>query len=221
MLLQKLWGIGIMLKKTKKTVSKRDVSTATKPAEHSKEKLLKAAFEVFSKYGFHGATTKQIAQTAEVNEALIMRHFQSKQGLFIAVIEKNLSGHMMELTYPIQATFEEEVVKFCLTLFDRDCEKADFLRITISHALQDQGFTCAAEAQILNKRESQFIPRLKSFQEKGELSKKHDLEAIETMLSRQTFAAVMFSCLMSKYTPQEARESLRTAAKVIAQGLLK
>jgi len=44
--------------------------------------MLTAAREIFAERGYAGATTKQIAERAEVGEVLLFRHFGNKAGLF-------------------------------------------------------------------------------------------------------------------------------------------
>lgn len=57
-------------------------------ANERRESILQAARTVFVRQGFSGARTKDIAAEAGINEALIYRHFQSKNELFdTAVIE--------------------------------------------------------------------------------------------------------------------------------------
>lgn len=209
-----------MSQNMRKTVSERDDKTeACSAPEHSKSKLLKAAFEVFSKLGFHGATTKQISQTAQVNEALIMRHFKSKEGLFLAVIQEHLAGDTSDLTYPPQATLEDELAQFCEHLFNRDRSKSDFMRITISHSLQDQAFAQRAGCQVMNKCESHLIPRLKKFQENGQLPKHHDPELVEVIMINQAFATMFFNSLVNLNCEEESRKALRLAARAFARGL--
>ncbi len=53
----------------------------------TRERLLKAAIEVFSTEGIVGATTREIARSAGVNEVTLFRHFQSKEQLLGAVAE--------------------------------------------------------------------------------------------------------------------------------------
>lgn len=43
-----------------------------------REKILKAATELYAETGFRGTTTRQIAQVAGVNEVTLFRHFGSK-----------------------------------------------------------------------------------------------------------------------------------------------
>ncbi|MFE4104771.1 TetR/AcrR family transcriptional regulator [Almyronema epifaneia] len=54
-------------------------------AAKTRERLLKAAIAVFSTEGIVGATTREIAQVAEVSEVTLFRHFQSKDQLLAAV----------------------------------------------------------------------------------------------------------------------------------------
>ncbi len=53
----------------------------------TRERLLRAAIEVFSIAGFVGATTREIARVAGVNEVTLFRHFQSKEQLLAAVAQ--------------------------------------------------------------------------------------------------------------------------------------
>lgn len=53
----------------------------------TRERLLNAAIEVFSSKGFMGASTREIARAAAVNEVTLFRHFQSKEQLLGAVAQ--------------------------------------------------------------------------------------------------------------------------------------
>lgn len=51
-----------------------------------REQILDTAVELFSQHGFRGTTTKQIAQAAGVSEAMVFRHFATKDELYGAII---------------------------------------------------------------------------------------------------------------------------------------
>jgi TetR/AcrR family transcriptional regulator len=51
-----------------------------------RQQLIETALDVFSRKGFDGATTKEIAVEAGVTEAIIFRHFPTKQALYSAVV---------------------------------------------------------------------------------------------------------------------------------------
>ena len=55
-------------------------------AEDRRRQLLEAALNLFSRKGFEGTTTKEIAAGAGVTEAIIFRHFPTKQALYNAVL---------------------------------------------------------------------------------------------------------------------------------------
>lgn len=54
----------------------------------TRARLLKAATEVFATEGIEGATTREIARVAGVNEVTLFRHFPSKDELLSAVVQQ-------------------------------------------------------------------------------------------------------------------------------------
>jgi TetR/AcrR family transcriptional regulator len=52
--------------------------------------ILEAAEEKFLEHGFHGTTVEEIADAADVSVGSIYVHFQSKEGLYLALIERAL-----------------------------------------------------------------------------------------------------------------------------------
>ena len=59
-------------------------------APDRRRQLIEAAMDLFSRKGFAGTTTKQIALAAGVSEAIIFRHFATKRDLYTAIIEHNI-----------------------------------------------------------------------------------------------------------------------------------
>lgn len=53
----------------------------------TRDALVAAAIQVFSRDGFHAASLREIADVANVNQALIGYHFRNKEGLYLAVFE--------------------------------------------------------------------------------------------------------------------------------------
>lgn len=59
--------------------------------EATRERLLRAAIDVFGRHGFE-ASTRELARAAGVNLAAIPYHFGSKRGLYLAAAEHIASG---------------------------------------------------------------------------------------------------------------------------------
>ena len=56
------------------------------PADRRREQILQTAVNLFSQRGFKGTTTKEIAKAAGVSEAIIFRHFSTKDELYGAIL---------------------------------------------------------------------------------------------------------------------------------------
>jgi TetR/AcrR family transcriptional regulator len=67
-------------------------STHRLTAPDRRRQLIEAAMDLFSRKGFAGTTTKEIAAAAGVSEAIIFRHFATKRDLYTAIIEHNLNS---------------------------------------------------------------------------------------------------------------------------------
>jgi AcrR family transcriptional regulator len=61
----------------------------------SDDAILDAVIATLIEHGYAGATTREIASTAGVNEVTLFRRFESKQGLVLAAIQRDtgLAGH--------------------------------------------------------------------------------------------------------------------------------
>lgn len=60
-------------------------ATSRLPSDERRDHILAAALRVFAERGFHGATTRELARAAGVSEALMFRHFPTKEDLYVAL----------------------------------------------------------------------------------------------------------------------------------------
>src|SRR5207237_4968642 len=61
--------------------------------EERRLSILRAAVALFSQRGFRGATTKEIAQAAGISEAMVFRHFATKEELYSAILDHKACLH--------------------------------------------------------------------------------------------------------------------------------
>jgi AcrR family transcriptional regulator len=113
----------------KTTAASREVGTGTrKPgvrelsAQATRDGILKAATQVFAKYGFDGGSVEKISSAAKSVDRMLYYYFGNKEGLFIAVIEdmyRQMNEAEAELDLdteqPIQAL--KEVIAFVLNYY--------------------------------------------------------------------------------------------------------
>src|SRR5262249_13919213 len=48
--------------------------------------IIKAVRKLFAEKGFHGTTTRELAEAAGVSEALLFKHFPTKEALYSAMM---------------------------------------------------------------------------------------------------------------------------------------
>lgn len=86
-----------MNQKTEKASSHRQV----RDAEATKQKILDVAEKEFARYGLSGARTGAIAKLAKVSSRMLYYYFESKEGLYKAVLERP-AGEIHELVQQLQ-----------------------------------------------------------------------------------------------------------------------
>ena len=62
-----------------------------------KQDVQTAAVQLFSKQGFDGTTTLEIAKEANVTEPVVYYHFKNKDGLFTYILGKTFSEYFSRL----------------------------------------------------------------------------------------------------------------------------
>lgn len=62
-------------------------------AEDRRQQIIEVARELFSAQGYQGTTTRELAEAVGINEALLFRHFSSKEDLYWAVLQHMIEVH--------------------------------------------------------------------------------------------------------------------------------
>ncbi len=113
----------------------------TKKLESSKRraKIVEIAVLLFSQSGFNGATTKELAKSAGISEALLFQHFPNKESLYQAILK-----HKMEEQFPLLVSELPQEVSLQVFLLElaRRIEKKNladpsFLRLLLFSALEE------------------------------------------------------------------------------------
>jgi AcrR family transcriptional regulator len=104
------------------------MSRPNRTVTETRDRLLKAAIEVFSTAGYVGATTREISRVAEVSEVTLFRHFQSKEQLLSAVAQHITALGTEALMPPDQWTHDlRHDLLYYATLHDQTLEAYEAL----------------------------------------------------------------------------------------------
>lgn len=139
------------IKPIKSTTKKRDGESDTErmTGKARREQLIKVAISLFARKGFTGTTTKEIAHAARVNEAMIFRHFATKDDLYRAILDYKANevcvGDWVEELHAFAAQTDDEglfraVAMKKLTMHKRD-KNNEFMRLMHYSALEGHELT--------------------------------------------------------------------------------
>jgi TetR/AcrR family transcriptional regulator len=110
--------------------------------EERRAQILCVAMRLFSQRGFSGTTTKEIAQEAGVSEAIIFRHFATKQELYRAILDfKACAGGVVDprecVADAIQRKDDFAVFSgLARQLIDHHEQDTEFMRLLTHSALE-------------------------------------------------------------------------------------
>ena len=102
-------------------------SPSITPDLGTRARLLDAAADIFGTYNLEGATTRQLAERAGVNQAAIPYYFGGKEGLYLATVEHFFSVHAPKVGSAVAAiesrlaaknVDREEALKLLKTLLE-------------------------------------------------------------------------------------------------------
>jgi AcrR family transcriptional regulator len=110
--------------------------------EQRRRQVISAAMRLFSSKGFDGTSTREIAQAAGINEALIFRHFQTKEDLYWAVVSSRIeaAGRQEKIREYLRSPHldaREVLAAIAENLLDRTSEDADLTRLLLFSALRN------------------------------------------------------------------------------------
>ena len=126
-----------------------------------RQQILIVAMSLFSQRGFRGTTTKQIADAAGVSEAMVFRHFATKEELYAAILDHKACadglGHPRHLVADAIRDKDDRAVFSGLAraLMKHHDEDTEFLRLLMHAALEGHQladmFWSSCVAALLNR----------------------------------------------------------------------
>lgn len=151
-------------------------------AENRREHILSVSCDLFSKYGYDSVTTKQLAESLNCSEALIFKHFRSKEDIYLELMNewKRGIGDPVELSIiddsPVK-TLEKLYIEIAVT---REWNKNRHTRPHIESAVLSRTAFNREHYKILGESPDVVIqtvmPLIMEGQKKGEIKQGDPLE---------------------------------------------
>lgn len=110
-------------------------------ASDRRRQILAVAMKLFARQGFRGTTTRQIAECARVNEAILFRHFPRKDDLYWAILDDKCRGagarQELEAALSVAADEKKVLADIAEGILLRNTEDTALTRLLFFSALEN------------------------------------------------------------------------------------
>lgn len=168
-----------------------------KKSDITKEKILKAAEDIFAEKGFAGARVDEIAEVSGVNKRLIYAHYESKENLY-KIILGNVYGRLadMENSQDMNRPADEVLKETIANSFEFLTENPNFVSLVMYENLNKASYVDSAGIVPMKSRS---VVAMQKVLQRGidEGLFREDIDINETVFAINMFAFAYFS---NKYT---------------------
>ncbi len=175
------------------------MKTTRPSADKTRQAILKAAKNLFLRYGFDGVSVQAIAEAAKVNTNLIFHHFVNKETLWVKVKEAILFKKNSVPIYDTSSAkvYFKSILNYRFELYD---ENPDLIRL-----IQWQQLTENEAALIGENTHSpqDWLKPLKKFQKQGEIKSNTSAEQMMLFIIFSTHAPFMQKVVPLNHTQKE------------------
>jgi AcrR family transcriptional regulator len=194
------------------------------------ERLLEAATRIFARDGLSGATTREIARAAGVNEVTLFRHFHTKENLVSAVAERMcgsvsgeqfrpspLSDRSVEWLESLQGV-SAILAGFAKVYYGLLSEHLPLIRTFIGEIHRHHSQEECVIKSIFHPHRQQFMEQLQAAQDHGRIRKDVNLVLAADQLSGMIFTSVLRQSIFlpNDYTLEEY---LAACVKMVAESI--
>lgn len=177
------------------------------------EQIRQAAIRVFSRRGFHGARTEEIAREAGVSEGLLFRYFKTKKDLLIdAVVPFTVESLARHFTGAEDLPEEEVLLRFLRNQANVLRENLDLVKVLFYEGL----FHPEVRASFLEQVMSKAVGLLEGYYE-GRVRKGRFTEGISPAVAVRGLVSMLWFYILMREVLQEPGYARRTDDEVLPQ----
>jgi len=160
----------------------------------TEQRILDAALRVFTRDGVSGATTREIARVARVNEVTLFRHFHNKDELLRQMVTQMSKRYALIFdgaSVKSSAEFRRTVRRYGQTLAQKLHENEDFVRTFMGEVKRHLKLCRRLFVESSKASRQRFIDYLESAKKAGLVRKDFDAVAATDALSGMLVAGVL------------------------------
>lgn len=177
-----------------------------KKSTQKRQQLLSAALDVFSVYGFSGASLDEIAQIAEMHKSNIFYYYENKEALYVEVLTTVLQKWLAPLqTLESELEPEEAIANYLMQKIEVSRTQPKASRLFALEVIQGAPHILEILKGPLKKLVKRKAKVIAMWQEQGKLSKEIDPELLILNIWAITQNYADFSIQMEMVTGKTLR----------------
>ncbi|MCG6137919.1 MAG: TetR/AcrR family transcriptional regulator [Nostoc sp. LLA-1] len=195
--------------------------TIRSSAALTRTRLIEAASQVFARLGIQGATTREIARVADVNEVTLFRHFASKEQLLKAVIENASALQTEALAHPEAWTQDLGVdLRNYAQLYNAMLEEyEDLIRTFIGEAKRHPEAAKQVIKEAAKPLKDKLLAYLKSSQQRGIVRSEIDLSQVVDMFTGMLLAGMLCRSVNHQQNDSSGEDYIETCVDIFERGI--
>ncbi|HEU5079986.1 MAG TPA: TetR/AcrR family transcriptional regulator [Opitutaceae bacterium] len=169
-------------------------SSAAESPTSTRSRILAGAAQVFARDGIEGATTREIARVAGVNEVTLFRHFKTKDNLLAAVVGENFgpaaAAYQMD---PIKVTddLRNDLVEIAKSFDKLITSNLPLVRTMLGELQRYQAHECQVVKGLFFPLKTALHHRLASAHAAGQLKPATSLDILADLFVAMVFMGVL------------------------------
>lgn len=184
----------------------------TRRGPHTRKQILDVSLRLFSERGFTRTTVRDIAQAAQITDAAIYYHFQSKRDVLDALVEERglVTGLQQLERVSAELPLRETLLWMARGATSIMDENREFLRLIIMEGLGGDDAALEQYRRLTDLWENALTAVLRRYEEKGELP--NDSPSV---LARQIIYVILMAfqdTIMGRHVPSDATAEERREA---------
>jgi AcrR family transcriptional regulator len=190
------------------------------PLDLTKKRILAAAELVFSRDGFQGATTREIAREAGVSEVTLFRHFHSREQLLRATLEYGCEAFdaLIEPEKIWRGQLPDGLESYICDIYSVVKQREAIVRAFIGEArLWPEAIRRLLQEFMLN-RKARLVAALQRAQDGGFVRKEVDVSAAADFI-RDSIHSAMLRHTLYHTDPQTIDAHLRGVTDIFYRGI--
>ncbi|WP_218082683.1 TetR/AcrR family transcriptional regulator [Anthocerotibacter panamensis] len=187
----------------------------------TRTRILNAALQVFAQAGVQGATTREIARVAGVNEVTLFRHFISKELLLTATIQQVLAVQNEALTRMEEWTQDlYGDLKYYAGLYNQTLEEyEDLVRTFIGEARRRPETTRQVIQQAVQPLRGRLVAYLHQAQQEGRVRSQVNPEAAIDLFTGMLLAGMLLRGAATIPLAYEREHYLESCVDIFVSGI--